>query len=42
LGEVVADRVIGKKEVNPFFGLARFNNELKKKTQFNSFLPGSS
>jgi len=28
--------------VNPFFGLARFNNELKKKTQFNSFLPGSS
>ena len=42
LGEFVADRVIGKKEVNPFFGLARFNNELKKKTQFNSFLPGSS
>jgi glycine/D-amino acid oxidase-like deaminating enzyme len=42
LGEFVADRVIGKKEVDPFFALSRFNNNLKKKTQFNSFLPGSS
>ena len=42
LGEFVADRVIGKKDVDPFFALSRFNNNLKKKTQFNSFLPGSS
>jgi len=35
LGEFVADRVIGKKEVDPFFALSRFNNNLKKKTQFN-------
>ena len=42
LGEFVANRVIGKKEVDPFFALSRFNNNLKKKTQFNSFLPGSN
>ena len=42
LGEFVADRVIGKKEVDPFFALSRFDNDLKKKTQFNSFLPGGS
>ena len=42
LGEFVADRVIGKKEVDPFFALSRFDNDLKKKTQFNSFLPGAS
>ncbi len=42
LGEFIADRVIGKKEVDPFFTLSRFDNDLKKKTQFNSFLPGAS
>ena len=42
LGEFVAERVIGKKEVDPFFALSRFDNDLKKKTQFNSFLPGGS
>ena len=37
LCEFVADRVIGKKEVDPFFALSRFNNKLKKKTQFLLF-----
>ena len=35
LGEFVADRVTGKKEVDPFFSLSRFSDEPKKKTQFN-------
>ena len=35
LGEFVADRVIGNKEIDPFFALSRFNNDLDKKTQFN-------
>ena len=35
LGEFVADRVIGNKEIDPFFALSRFNNYLDKKTQFN-------
>ena len=35
LGEFVADRVIGNKGIDPFFGLSRFNNDLDKKTQFN-------
>ena len=36
LGEFVADRVIGNKRIDPFFALSRFNNDLDKKTQFNS------
>ena len=35
LGEFVADRVIGNKEIDPFFALSRFNKDLDKKTQFN-------
>ena len=35
LGEFVADRVIGNKEINSFFALSRFNKDLDKKTQFN-------
>ena len=35
LGEFVADRVIGNKEIDPFFALSRFNNDFDKKTQFN-------
>ena len=35
LGEFVADRVIGNKEIDSFFALSRFNNDLDKKTQFN-------
>ena len=36
LGEFVADRVIGNKEIDSFFALSRFNKDLDKKTQFNS------
>ena len=35
LGEFVVDRVIGNKEIDPFFALSRFNKDLDKKTQFN-------
>ena len=35
LGEFVADRVIGNKGIDPFFGLSRFNKDFDKKTQFN-------
>ena len=35
LGEFVADRVIGNKDIDPFFALSRFNKDLDKKTQFN-------
>ena len=36
LGEFVVDRVIGNKEIDPFFALSRFNKDLDKKTQFNT------
>ena len=35
LGEFVVDRVIGNKDIDPFFALSRFNKDLDKKTQFN-------
>ena len=35
IGEFVADRVIGKKAIDPFFALSRFNKDLDKRTQFN-------